>query len=243
MLAEEFVLIPKRMFMSKQPLKSEILDNPAYRNKAAQLTIIQRNMPSSEDSLETTDEVVQTEPVLTEREKQVDEPKKMDSISDDSEIDPVVTKKPESAPASFESIIGLVKLKEKHKIQRAEILLDLILQSEAVTIGEESKLLYINQEQTSVEVSEFLYDLQQPTKKIDQSEYSKILVLLPVEPELVANTCAKQIIQAYESEQEFFPTQQSPQSGSGNPKRDTTGKKVKIKKTKKESQPKKIFFF
>ena len=81
-----------------------------------------------------------------------------------------------------------------------------------------------------------MYDLQQPTKKIDQSEYSKILALLPVEPELVANTYAKQIIQAYESEQELFPTQQSPQSGSGNPKRATTGKKVKIKKTNKKRE-------
>ena len=166
MHAEEFVLIPKRMFMSKQPLKSEILDNPDYRNKAAQLTLMQRNMPSSDSSVERADGVAQTEPVLTEREKE-EEPEKMDSISDDSEIYPVVTKKSESAPATFESIMALVKLKEKHKIQRAEILLDLILQSEAVTIGEESKLLYINQEPTRIQVSKFLNDLQQPTKKID----------------------------------------------------------------------------
>ena len=62
--------------------------------------------------------------------------------------------------------MALVKLEEKHKIQCAEILLDLILQSEALTIGEENKLLYINQEPTSVQVSKFLYDLQQPTKKL-----------------------------------------------------------------------------
>ena len=73
----------------------------------------------------------------------------------------------------------LVKLKEKHNIQRAETLHDLILQSEAVTIGEESKLLSINQEPTSVQVSKFLYDLQQPTKKIDQSEYSKFFSSSP----------------------------------------------------------------
>ena len=125
--------------MSKQQLKSKILDNPAYRNLAAQLTLMQRNMPSSEDRVEGADGVFQTEPVLRERGKQVGEPEKMDLISDDSgEIDPIVTKKPESAPASFESIMGMVKLKEKHKIQRTEMLLDLILQSEAVTIGEES---------------------------------------------------------------------------------------------------------
>ena len=125
-------------------------------------------------------------------------------------------------------------------------MLDLIRQSEAVTIGEESKLLYINQEPTTVQVSKFLYDLQQPNKKVDQSEYSKILALFPVEPELVANTYAKQIIQGYESDQEFFPTQQSPQSVSVNPKQATRRKKVKIKKTNKnESESKKWdpFFF
>ena len=53
---------------------------------------MQRNMPSSEGSVERADGVVQTEPVLTEREKEVEEPEKMDLISDESEIDPVVTK-------------------------------------------------------------------------------------------------------------------------------------------------------
>ena len=77
--------------------------------------------------MERADGVVQTMPVLTEREKEVEEPEKKDSSIGDSEIDPVVTKKPENARATFESIMALVKLKEKHKIQRAEILLDLIL--------------------------------------------------------------------------------------------------------------------
>ena len=42
--------------------------------------------------------------------------------------------------------------------------------------------------------------------KIDQSEYSEILAVLPIEPEFVANTYAKQILQAYESQEEFFST-------------------------------------
>ena len=33
MHAKEFVLIPKRMFMSKQPLKSEILDSQPIETK------------------------------------------------------------------------------------------------------------------------------------------------------------------------------------------------------------------
>ena len=109
-------------------------------------------------------------------------------------------------------------------------MLDLILKSEAVTIGEESKLLYINQEPTSVQVSKFLYDLQQPILKIDQSEHSQILAVLPIEPKFVANTYAKQIMQAYENEQEIFQTQQTPQSGSGNPKRAQQKKMTKSKR-------------
>ena len=85
-----------------------------------------------------------------------------------------------------------------------------------------------------------MYDLEQPTKKIDQAAYSQILAVLPVEPELVANTYAKQSLKAYESEQEFWPTQKSQQSGSDISKRLTTGRKDKIEKTnKKEKDPEK----
>ena len=83
--------------------------------------------------------------MLTEREKEVNVPEQMDSIGDDSKIDTVITK-----IGSFESVMAMGKLREKHKIQGAEILLDLILQAEAVAVSEESKLLYINPEPTSV---------------------------------------------------------------------------------------------
>ena len=44
MYTEEFILIPRRIFMSTQPAKSEIFDNPVYKQKATQLSLIQRNM-------------------------------------------------------------------------------------------------------------------------------------------------------------------------------------------------------
>ena len=68
-----------------------------------------------------------------------------------------MTQKTDNASGILESITALVKPKEKHKMQRVEILIDLILQSESVTNGEESKLIYINQEPTSVQASKFLY--------------------------------------------------------------------------------------
>ena len=43
MHTEEFILIPKRLFITKQPQKSEIIENPQYKNKAIQLLHMQRN--------------------------------------------------------------------------------------------------------------------------------------------------------------------------------------------------------
>ena len=56
MHAEEFVLIPKRMFVSKQPTRTEILDNPFYIQKAAQLSLLQRNNPTDFESKEATEQ-------------------------------------------------------------------------------------------------------------------------------------------------------------------------------------------
>ena len=50
MHAEEFVLIPKRMFMSKNPRKEESFDNPIYQQKATQLSLLQRANPNFEQS-------------------------------------------------------------------------------------------------------------------------------------------------------------------------------------------------
>ena len=56
MHAEEFVLIPKRMFVSKQPTRTEILDNPIYKQKVAQLSLLQRNNPTDFESKEATEQ-------------------------------------------------------------------------------------------------------------------------------------------------------------------------------------------
>ena len=50
MHAEEFVLIPKRMFLSKNPTKEEFFDNPIYQQKATQLSLLQRSNPNFEQS-------------------------------------------------------------------------------------------------------------------------------------------------------------------------------------------------
>ena len=48
-----------------------------------------------------------------------------------------------------------VRLRETHKVKRAELVLDIILQSDIVTIGEESSLIYINNESSDIQVCIF----------------------------------------------------------------------------------------
>ena len=243
MHTEEFVLIPKRMFITKQPQKSEIIENLQYKNKTIQLSLMQRNKLIKEEDVGKTDRVIQTDPTNIERDvdkaervvqtdpTKFQEQEKTEASSDDSEMDPIVTKKP--TVESFESIMKNVKLRESHKIKRAEIVLDFILQSNQITIGEERQLNYIDNKPTDVQVSSFLYNLQQPTKKSDQEPYSRILLVLRLEPDLVSNTYAKQILESYESEQEFSSTQQSPQTGRGTSKRTTAEKEKKKRQSKK----------
>ena len=183
MHTEEFILIPKRMFITKQPQKSEIIESPQYKNKAIQLSLMQRN--KLREDVGKTDRVIRTDPTNIERDvdkadrvvqtdpTKFEDEEKMEASSEDSEMDPIVTKKP--TVESFELIMKNVKLKEDYKIKRAEIVLDFILQSNQITIGEESQLIYFDNKPTDVQVSSFLYNLQQPTKKIDQEAYSRIL--------------------------------------------------------------------
>ena len=52
MHAEEFVLIPKRVFISKNPTKEEVFDNPMYQQKATHLELLQRTDPNCEQNIE-----------------------------------------------------------------------------------------------------------------------------------------------------------------------------------------------
>ena len=67
MHTKEFVLIPKRMVITKQPQKSEIIKYPQYKNKAIQLSLMQRNKVIIEENVGKRDRVIQTDPTNIER--------------------------------------------------------------------------------------------------------------------------------------------------------------------------------
>ena len=65
MHTDEFILIPKQMFLTKQHQKSEIIENPQYKNKSIQLSLMQRN--KLREDVGKTDRVIQTDPTKIER--------------------------------------------------------------------------------------------------------------------------------------------------------------------------------
>ena len=198
MYTEEFILIPKRMFMSTQPAKSEIFDNPAYKQKATQLSPIQRNMLQNPEKSEKEDGAVQTESSIN---VETDHEEKEEPMSDDSEIEPIVKK---STTTTFQSIMRVLGVMEKNKIRRAEIILNKILESPTISIEDPGGIIHIDNQPFGLKASTFLYNTQQSTKKIDIQKYSRALLALDLPPHLVSNTYAKQILEASESEEKFL---------------------------------------
>ena len=76
------------------------------------------------------------------------------------------------------------------------------IDSDTVSISEENNVLHIEDEPQGVKVTNFLYNLQQPTKKIDVKKYSKILSELDIAAHLVYNTHAKKVLDEFYSEEE-----------------------------------------
>ena len=202
MHAEEFVLIPKRMFVSKQPTRTEILDNPIYIQKAAQLSPLQRNNPTDFESKEATEQETNKTNIVNKRKRRtssVDLKSELDDgsesvqsfFSDDGEIEPSLKKQ-----SDFDSIMSGVELMEENKVERAEIILNKILSSETVSIEDPSGFLHIEDKPMRVKVSTILYNLQQPTKKIGLAVYTNILHELKIPPHLVSNTHAKKVLRS-----------------------------------------------
>ena len=242
MHTEEFVLIPKRMFISKNPTKEEIFDNPIFQQKATQLSLLQRSNPNFEQSSGKKDADTSTDRRITRTRSTGDGTSDPDDVkselfvSDDSEIEPVVKKRKVSA---FDSIMLELKLMDENKTKRAAIILKKIFDSNTVSISEENNVLHIEDEPQGVKVTNFLYNLQQPTKKIDVQKYSKILSELDIAAHLVYNTHAKKVLdEFYSEEEEEQPTRKQKKQQQKQPRGRSETKEKSAKPIVDESKKK-----
>ena len=80
---------------------------------------------------------------------------------------------------------------DENKTKRAAIILEKIFDSNSVSISEVNNVLHIGDGPQGVKVTNFLYNLQQPTKKIDVPKYFKIFSELDKSSHLVCKTHAK----------------------------------------------------
>ena len=241
MHTEEFVLIPKRMFISKNQIKEEIFDNPIYQQKATQLSLLQRSNPNFEQSSGKKDADTSTDRRIIRTRSTGDGTSNPDDVkselfvSDDSEIEPVVKKRKDSA---FDSIMLELKLMDENKTKRAAIILKKIFDSNTVSISEENNVLHIEDEPQGVKVTNFLNNLQ-PTKKIDVQKYSKILSELDIAAHLVYNTHAKKVLdEFYSEEEEEQPTRKQKKQQQKQPRGRSETKEKSAKPKVDESKKK-----
>ena len=130
-----------------------------------------------------------------------------------------------------------LKLMDENKTKRAAIILKKIFDSDTVSISEENNVLHIEDEPQGVKVTNFLCNLQQPTKKIDVQKCSEILSELDIAAHLVYNTHATKVFdEFYSEEEEEQPTRkQKKQQPRGRSETKENSAKPKVDESKKKT--------
>ena len=80
-----------------------------------------------------------------------------------------------------------------HQTEKSKSILKELQSSSDVSINDES-LIEIDNNPTAIDASNFLFTLQQPTKKLYHPDYKRILDKIKISPDLVPNSEAKEIV-------------------------------------------------
>ena len=160
--AEEFILIPKNQFMKEQPFSSQILNDPRVQHRGAQFSFLNR-MRANENNDKENQEILDT--------RETTDPTELSKVHADK-------------------ILQNLNMLAPPKITRTEKIVNLIKESKNVVIDEKENFIVVRTA-TGINVPIFLYNLQQPTKKINNPDYFKILEALNITEDLVINSNAK----------------------------------------------------
>ena len=171
MKAEEFVLIPKTQFIRGDTNPvNAILSNQNFSQKSKPLSLLQR-LKKPEPAEEST----QTKPETSTQQVQTDE---------------VMWK--------TKLMQQLQSLKE-HQLAKSKQILTEIEQSNNVGINQNGQILY-KDHLTKIPLSSFLYNLQQPNKRLENEYYKKILEEINIPEHLTANQQAKAILSSLQTQ-------------------------------------------
>ena len=194
MTAEEFILIPKHLYVKEQPHAARVLHDNNIKHKNAQLSYLNRLRPQLPPQ---TSKTTATKETFTDNVEPQQEQLKL--LTDDEEV-PVERVKDEKLEEKHnrqtESILGQLQVLEDKKFVRAKTVLEIIENSERVTINQDNEVIYVDKVPTGLKATIFLYDIQQPTKKLHNPAFINILTALNLNENLVINRNAKHAVQS-----------------------------------------------
>ena len=104
-----------------------------------------------------------------------------------------------------------------HQTEKSKSILKELQSSSDVSINDEG-LIEIDNTPTAIDASNFLFTLQQPTKKHYHPDYKRILDKIKISPDLVPNSEAKKIVKPKVVKTKFVTTPKTKSSGK-TPKR------------------------
>lgn len=172
--------------------KREILEKANIKRKAAQLSLLQRQKsalkPISTTPLNTTPNSIQTQ---TPEMKTIavntvgsDSDENEYEGDDEEENDIEQTKEEEKMEVDGDKLSqkqilnALMSTMDKSKYSKAVEILDIIINTKGLTWEGSEGIIHIEDEPTKIKIVQFLYNLQQPTKKLDHSgNYDQLLTL------------------------------------------------------------------
>ena len=227
MYAEEFILIPRKTYApdEKTAPQSQILHNPLINDKSSQLNYIQRfrERNISRDSpppLNPTSPIPLTPNNVVPNLHRKRNLSALTNFSDDGDdeaekkfesynsLQQTSSKRKEkndeksngkTAEVFRKVMESIQELLEANKLERTNIVLKQLFKVESLTLDVDGYVL-IQGKPTLVKIESFLYDTQQNTKKLEGVFYPQILKELNLDPSLVSNTYAKQILRSLKSE-------------------------------------------
>ena len=150
----EFVLIPRQMSANEQPQIAELLNNKNVREKAKQISLLQRSKSPPAPSTKQQDTQQQNDNILEKIKDELNETR-------DDKIDTKVSR---------ERVLRDNKHLDRKKFEKASIILEKIEESESLSLDQTSRLK-VNKSSTEIFVADFLYDLQQTTSKLSLEHY------------------------------------------------------------------------
>ena len=282
MYAEESILIPRKTYApdEKTAPQSQILHNPLINDKSSQLNYIQRfrERNISRDSpppLNPTSPIPLTPNNLVpnlHRKRSLSALTNFSGDGDDeaeknfesnNSLQQTSSKRTEkndeksngkTAEVFRKVMESIQELLEANKLERANIVLKQLFKVESLTLDVDGYVL-IQGKPTLVKIESFLYDTQQNTKKLEGVFYPQILKELNLDPSLVSNTYAKQILRSLKSEaakpfstsssfvsDDNPTTEDSKRSKPSSSKTRSTTLKPRTKQSDKRKTQKKEFF-